>query len=336
MKYLLALFSLVFLFGCTSAPHLGEIINYTGASPIVFMSKAEEKSGELYLLNDSNITRLTHNTRHENNPAFSPDRKKIAYHGGNESNPLTWEVYVLDLKTGVETQITHNNIIDGHPDWSPDGTKIVYASFEKNGRPAGVAELKVFDILTNKTYQLTHNTWEDNDPEWSPDGTKIIFKSNRDTKVPAREEIYVMNSDGTDVKRLTKTTDWNSDHDASWAPDSNSVVFERYEGKKVPWNYIANLTYLAAHTKDLLPWNIYSVDLLGNLTQLTNVRQIAFLPVYSSDGTSLMYMTIDFIYQNGQVVGAEHKLIETNADGKNPHEISLGKKHLYELQYFDW
>ena len=36
-------------------------------------------------------------------------------------------------------------------------------------------------------------------PAWSPDGTQIAFMSNRD----GNPEIYVMNSDGTDLRRLT-------------------------------------------------------------------------------------------------------------------------------------
>lgn len=37
--------------------------------------------------------------------------------------------------------------------------------------------------------------------DWSPDGTKIAFTSTRE----GHAEIYIMNADGSDVKRLTSS-----------------------------------------------------------------------------------------------------------------------------------
>jgi TolB protein len=57
---------------------------------------------------------------------------------------------------------------------------------------------------------------------WSPDGSSIAFASNRDEKW----EIYVMNADGTEPRRLT---DISGDNVApSWSPDGDFIVFARY------------------------------------------------------------------------------------------------------------
>src|SRR5687768_14317011 len=47
--------------------------------------------------------------------------------------------------------------------------------------------------------RLTNNNAMDCQPVWSPDGSRIAFWSNREGK----KEIYVMDADGTNVKRLT-------------------------------------------------------------------------------------------------------------------------------------
>jgi Tol biopolymer transport system component len=62
--------------------------------------------------------------------------------------------------------------------------------------------------------------YKDGSPAWSPDGTRIAFYSERD----GNAEIYVMNADGTDARRLT-----NSPADEGypgWSPDGRSITFD--------------------------------------------------------------------------------------------------------------
>ena len=54
------------------------------------------------------VTRLTTNNRHEKNPALSPDGTRVAFLAGASAIPLTWEIYILDLETGAESQLAHN------------------------------------------------------------------------------------------------------------------------------------------------------------------------------------------------------------------------------------
>lgn len=304
---------------------------------IVFMSKADSPSGEIYLMDkNGEITRLTDNDRHENNPALSPDGKKVAFHGGDESNPLTWEIYVLDLETGEEMRLTNNNVIDGHPDWSPDGSKIVFASFRTIGvTPSGTADIYVVNVDGTGLVQLTDSPWEDNDPECSPDGSKIVFKSTRNTQQSAREEIYVMDSDGSNVRRLSTTSGWQSDHDPSWSPDSNTIVFSRFEGSR-PWTDIADLNILRDDWQELTPWNTYKVDLDGNAVKLTDVEDAAGLPVFSADGSKILYLRLDFIKANNQLIGAEHRLIIMGQDGTEQKQLIPDDRHTPTLEYFDW
>lgn len=57
-------------------------------------------------------------------------------------------------------------------------------------------------------------------PDWSPDGTKIVYQSNRNDN---DSEIYVMNSDGTEIKRLTLSP--GLDETPVWSPDGKQIMF---------------------------------------------------------------------------------------------------------------
>jgi Tol biopolymer transport system component len=65
---------------------------------------------------------------------------------------------------------------------------------------------------------------------WSPTGDRIAFASTRDgnpSSSDAREwneEIYVMDEDGANVRRLT-TLPGNDHWPPTWSPDGNNIAF---------------------------------------------------------------------------------------------------------------
>jgi Tol biopolymer transport system component len=304
---------------------------------IVFMSRADSPEGELYLLDkDNNITRLTTNSRHENNPALSPDGRKVAFNAGDQDDMLTWEIYVLDLETHAETRLTDNSVIDAHPDWSPLGEKLVFGSFrDVGGNPAGAADIYVMNADGSNQVALSPTPWEDNDPEWSPDGSMIAFKSTRNSLLDAREEIFIMNSDGSFVRQLTTTSGWQSDHDPSWSPDNKTVVFNRYEGSR-PWTDMTNLDTFRFRWQELSPWNTHATDLTCLTTRLTETEDGGGLPTYNADGSKVLFLYLDYIISGDELVGAYHRLILMDPDGSEQEQMIPDDRHTPTLEYYDW
>ena len=62
-------------------------------------------------------------------------------------------------------------------------------------------------------------------PWASPDGKQVVFESDRDGSF---KQIYVMNVDGTDVRRLTHSS--TNDIDPVWTPDRKWIVFRSFQG----------------------------------------------------------------------------------------------------------
>lgn len=137
-------------------------------------------------LDGSGLTNLTNNPAADYHPSFSPDGTRIAFVSERENN--TVEIYVMDAD-GTNPKRLTNSGFSTMPSWSADSERITYFC---NGMCVLNGDGSEQKLLLN-------------DPKfadlaaWSPDGSRITFSSSRDSNL----EIYVMNSDGTQVTRLT-------------------------------------------------------------------------------------------------------------------------------------
>jgi TolB protein len=188
--------------------------------------------GELYVMraDGSNQTRLTNDEADDYYPEWSPDGQRIVFNSNrHDVNQRYLNIYVMDADGSDITRVTTSPelIDDWRPSWSPDGSRI---AFERRDYAADdTMEIYVVGVDGSGEQNLTnHPTALDEMPAWSPRGDLIAFYSNRDA--PSSDdltgEIYVMEPDGSNVRRLTSTPDGESF--PQWSPDGRRLAFNRF------------------------------------------------------------------------------------------------------------
>ncbi|GGI57601.1 PD40 domain-containing protein [Winogradskyella haliclonae] len=151
--------------------------------------------------------------------AFSPNGKKIAV-SLKESDDKS-NIVILDKKGKLEKKVTKNNNRNYYPKWSKDGKELVY--FSRKDTENKDDEIYRINIKTDKEIRLTN--WPKNNfcPSWSADDTKIVYVTSMDE---SRPEIYIMNIDGNNKKRITHNED--GDTLPNWHPLENKILITGY------------------------------------------------------------------------------------------------------------
>ncbi len=112
------------------------------------------------------------------------------------------------------------------PAWSPDGSEIFFANDKEDG---GTGNFEIFKIRvgTGEAEQrLTFRRRYDGHPAVSPVGKQIAFTSNTD----GNSEIYIMNSDGTGLLRVTRNP--AEDTAPQFSKDGTKIIFSSNRGGK--------------------------------------------------------------------------------------------------------
>jgi len=191
-----------------------------GRGTIVFESN-RDGNAEIYLIGTQSfeVIRLTNDPGVDTQPSWSPDGNQIAFASNRSGN---FEIYIMNNDGSDIRNITNTELADDlHPSWSPDGNWIVFSTNRD-----GDQEVYTIQIDGPGIHNLSNAPGvQDYQPHWFESGgilfgsDLIVFTSERD----GNPEIYRMNSDGSELARLTENP--SADNSPAGSPDGNQIVF---------------------------------------------------------------------------------------------------------------
>jgi uncharacterized protein YjdB len=205
-------------------------------------------------------------------------------------------VAVVDDQGNVQGIAYGRARIVGTTSWGKSDTASVFVQGEilvSSTRRNNVPTLFAFDRgAPDRLMPLTaDSTTSQTDAAYSPDGDRIAYVSTRDNNA----EIYVMNADGSDPRRLTDTP--ASEAAPAWTPDGKRIV------------YASNAAGTSTGTFHLWIMNADGT----NQRQLTEGPQSDFQPAVSPDGRAVAFTTD----RNGN-----YDIYLMNLDGSNVRQFT--------------
>ena len=264
----------------------------------------------------TNVRQLTFEGKRSGEGYFSADGKKMIFQSEREEGNPFYQIYLLDLESG-DTERVSPGMGKTTCAWiHPDGQRVLFASthLDPEAKVKQETEYKErasakvrryswdydenydifeFDLKAKALKQLTHERGYDAEGCYSPDGKKIVFASNRAAysgKLSAADEerlnldkayfmdIYIMDSDGSNVKRLTDV------------PGYDGGPFFSADGKKICWRRFSEKGDTA---------EIYTMNTDGSdQRRITHVGAMSWAPYFHPSGDYLIFTNNTQGFQN--------------------------------------
>lgn len=211
-------------------------------------------------------------------PAIEAEARALAAAGGRARYQWDFDphmnIYVTNFDGKELIQLTDSPGYDAEASYSHDGRQIVFTS-TRDGDP----DLYIMDADGSNVRRIVQQPGYDGGPFFSPDDRWVIFRSDREKEHML--QLYVVSTDGQ--REFQLTNDLNT---VNWAPyfhpSGNSLVWTRADYSRGPAGAHFNLFVMELDITDdaIKP---------GKVTQITHHEKADVLPVFSPDGTKLMW-----------------------------------------------
>jgi TolB protein len=143
---------------------------------------------------------------------FSSDRNRQSVVGSVQNRDVK-EIYIADYDGANQRRITTSRQLNINPSWAPDARALAYTSY------VPLPDIFISYLYRGVRENPTKGVGTNYLPVFSPDGTRLAFMSGRD----GNPEIYVMNVDGSGVRRLTNHP--AGDSSPTWSPTGTQIAF---------------------------------------------------------------------------------------------------------------
>tara|TARA_Y100000310_G_scaffold259941_1_gene268782 strand:- start:3739 stop:5847 length:2109 start_codon:yes stop_codon:yes gene_type:complete len=219
---------------------------------------------------------------------WSPDGSRLAYLSNEEGKP---QLYVRWMDTGQTALVTNVTSSPSNITWSPDGKYIAFTmsvdakekplDVKMPKKPEGAKWSPKFQYITKARYQA--------------DGKGVLD--------PAYTHIFIVPSDGGTARQLT-SGNYHHNGRLSFAPNGEKIYFSANRSDN--WEY------------EPVEADIFSVDMTGNIEQLTQDKGRESSPVVSPDGKYIAYAYRD----DEKVMYKNSYLYVMNSDGSEKRNIT--------------
>ncbi|MDH4109611.1 MAG: hypothetical protein OEW35_14985 [Gammaproteobacteria bacterium] len=242
----------------------------------------------------------------DHRPVISPDGETIVFMSTREDGD--WELFSIGIDGSDLKRVTRNPGWDGYAVWAPDGRSFIFDREVDGARGAYKYDresdaISPFLVMDGARVAVSG---------WSTRNNQVVMFIERDGK----RDLYVADSDGSDLEQLTDTPDAN-EHEAHYSPDGERIAFAvSYEGgsaidvmnlatKKVSrlvsssqnvygldWSPDGNRIAFTDTPNDDPDGNaeLYLLDLLtGQTHRLTNDENYDHMPVWLPDGSAILF-----------------------------------------------
>jgi Tol biopolymer transport system component len=228
----------------------------------------------------------------------APPPVKAAFPGQNgrlvfwrEDSDGFVQTWVADKDLSNQHKLTSGPSSSGWAVWKPGGAKLAFDSDRADPDPTDARAINdIFKMNPDGTgvVKLTDSKAFNSGPGWSPDGRKIAFESDRADR-PGRAKIHVMDSDGTNVRRVSTLPAYAMfDTAPRFSPDGRRIVFTRYV-KDPGLSALFTVRVDGGGLKRLTPWYIGA----GDADYSPNGKKLVFEAYYHKRCSNGEAYTVD-------------------------------------------